>query len=150
MKKSKSKLKTDEHLAEHMGTLVKWAGICNVHLKEDFDDCLQDNMMVYLSACDKFDETKGSSFNSYLYNLLKWHYVDKLKKKNKEPEIISLDITFDEDLKLIDQIPNTPNPIHTPIVMLRYKGYTMSEIAEMLNMSERTVYRLWEKEKEEY
>ncbi|MCO6746515.1 hypothetical protein KQH42_30405, partial [Streptomyces sp. CHA1] len=90
-------------------------------------DCLQDNFMVYLEACNKFDTKHGSSFNSYLYNLLKWTYIEKLKKQNNMPKTISMDDdTYGKEL--LEQITHPEINITTPIVYLRYIGYTMPEI----------------------
>ena len=141
-------LKSDEHLTMFLGTLHHWAGIYQRNGLGEYDDCLQEACMVYMRACDEYDK-KRSKFNTFLNVKLKTNMYDMLREKKKDIEYVSLD----SDEELLDTVLDDNEGFSYPkdlgiVIGLRYRGYTMQGIAELLGVTRQTVYRWFEKEKD--
>jgi RNA polymerase sigma factor (sigma-70 family) len=146
------RLKTDEHILTMQPLLRKFAHLYVKNHLGEYDDCLQDCYMVYLTACDKFDDTRKTKFSSYLYKLLENNMYKRLREFSKRPRIYSLDETsFDEDnLTLLDTVKSHYVVIEGDILNLVYQGHTIKQIADIQGVSERTIYRRLKEQREDY
>ena len=144
-------LKSDEHLKMFLGTLHHWAGIYQRKGLGEYDDCLQEACMVYMRACDEYDKNR-SKFNTFLNVKLKTNMYDMLRKNKKDIEYVSLDSDEEFLETILDYSEGFSNPEDLNdvgvIIGLRYRGYGMQTIADLLGVSRQTVYRWLEKEKD--
>lgn len=144
--------RTAEHLEKYMGLLTKWASIYKNYNLGDFDDMLQDAMMVYLDACDTYNKTKAK-FGTYLYSRLRFELLNKLEKRKTEPHVVSLDNYMSVDGEpFLDKLPSEHILLDDryPIINMRYMGMTMEEIAEVMGISRRTAYNMWNEERKNF
>lgn len=69
----------------------------------EFEDSLQEGYEVILKGIDKFDQSRGVKFPGYIQTILRFHYLEKLKKQHN---ILSLDhpIGEKENMTLLDTL----------------------------------------------
>lgn len=140
-------LKTNEHMEQFMGLMVSWASKYVNRGLGEFDDMLQETFMVYLNACESFNEKLGR-FSTFLYTSLKNHMLDMIEYKAKDLPTVSLDNYYEED-SFLEILESDYNYISddTPIIKLRYEGKTMNEIAKLFGVSRRQIYYMLEEER---
>lgn len=139
-------LKTDKHLLLYNKMINKWAGLYFRKNLGEFEDMLQECYMVYLKACDTYDENRGA-FSTHLTTLLRNTMYYKLRQINREPIILSLDVQkSDAHDSFLNLVENHYFELDG-FVGLIYKGYTVSEIHRELGISRRKVYKQLEKER---
>lgn len=148
------KFKTDEHFMKYQKMIAKWSHIYVNNDLGDFDDMYQEVSMVYLRACDSYQKNK-SKFSTYLHKSIRNNMIDLLRKRNKEPMILSLDKKIGvnnggEELTHLDVLVSNDVHFEGEIMEMLYKGMNITEIAEYLGINRSTVYRRLEKERDEH
>lgn len=146
----KLKLKTDEHYKEYENLLFQWAHIYTRWGLGEFEDMKQEASMMYLKACDTHDMERGA-FSTHLVTILRNNGYDMLRKEYREPDIVSLDeeINSEDGFTYLDLLENNEYYMDGQIMQLLYKGFNMTEIADLLDVSRSTAYRKLEKERKD-
>lgn len=124
-----------------------------------YEDIMQELYMVALSCADKFDETKGIAFSTYLTKSC--HYkIKELRMKNRN-YTENLDDFVGEDTTFLDMLPDTQGqtpeewtleqdileeldklPYGYITKMFYLEGKTQIEIAEELELSQSYVNKV--------
>ncbi|HZJ99195.1 MAG TPA: sigma-70 family RNA polymerase sigma factor [Tissierellaceae bacterium] len=129
--------------------------------RNEYEDLIQEGNLAILEAIQTFDESKGVYFLGYVKTMLKYTYLNKHKIRTHQS--LNSKIGYDEDNELIDILEsNEDSPLdrllkieetsiikdalsiltvrQREIVLAYYvEGLSISEIAERLNISYRTV-----------
>ena len=149
-KEKKYELKTNEHMEEYMGLMISWANKYTKRNLGEFDDMRQEVFMVYMRTCDTYNPNVGK-FSTYLYTSLRNHMYRLLENKGREIQTVSLDNQLEEE-QFIDLLESDYIfiDIDAPIIKMRYKGKTMTDIAKILGVSRTEAYRMLEEERKKF
>lgn len=153
MKKSNLEPKSDEHLQQYMGTIKTWAGQYYKKGLCEFEDCLQEGFMVYLKACDLYDPKRKVKFNTFLNMLLRNRMYDMMKEDNQDAIVFSLDeplFSDEEDGSYLSRVKSSYVYLDNDFVHLIYKGYSLRELSEILNVHRKTVTKRLEEDRKKY
>ena len=147
-----SNTKTNEHYTQFLGLIHKWAGVYHRAGLGDYDDMFQEASMIYLEACDSYDETK-SRFPYWLNKMLSNRMFDMFRKKKREPITLSLDKHIggedDNTMTFLDTLEYHEPQFDGIIMKFIYHGFNMTQIAQILDVDRSTIYRRLEKERED-
>lgn len=133
--------------------------------ERDAEDLVQDTYMKAYRFFDSFEE--GTNFKAWIYKILTNSYINRYKKKQREPQSISIEDTPDFYLydKLLDlgetgadpenpekgmiqkmvsndivkAVDALPADFRTAFVLSDIEGFSYEEIAKMMNTSLGTV-----------
>ena len=146
--------KSDEHFLKYYKLITKWAHIYTGAFLGEYDDMLQEASMVYLRACDTYNKDM-SKFSTFLYTLLRNNFYDMIRKRDREPMVLSLDeeVGTTEDGEVVthlDFLESQDKFFHGEIMQMLYKGMNITDIANHLGVNRSTVYRRLEKEREDH
>jgi|TARA_Y100000004_G_scaffold30090_1_gene31301 RNA polymerase sigma factor (sigma-70 family) len=110
----------------------------------DFDDIESIQMNTLWRCIEKYDETRGTKFTSYLYQQLSYAFKNKIKKKRVEfnvDDFDKMDGNHINKLEVIDIInglePETANILEQRF----YENMTMKEIGRRNGYSRETARR---------
>ncbi len=116
------------------------------------EDILQD---VFLKAYEKQHQFKGkSSYETYLYRMTvnrckdymkswpfkKLFFTERVEEPHTSTSAEEIFIRFEEDYELGEQILSLPIKYREVVIFYFYLDYSIGEICETLQLSERTVY----------
>ena len=104
----------------------------------DIEDIRQIGILGMIRAFDTYQDDKGMSFNTYIYNCISWSIgkeFHNLKRIHSQYKFTSLDHEIDEDTNMYDIIPNSSVSVESEVI----EGMTLQEyIQEFKNILEPT------------
>lgn len=121
----------------------------------DYEDCFQDCFIVFLKCLDMFDD--DYNFYNYLFGAITKDFGRKLQKDRKEKQLLSLENGCFKDDNLIDMVCEEDASYKRTLLdeyiclnfsileqdIIRYKmmGYDCLEIAKIIGITPKTVYK---------
>jgi RNA polymerase sigma factor (sigma-70 family) len=110
----------------------------------DLDDIESIQMNTLWRCIEKYDESRGTKFTSYLYQQLSYAFKNKIKKKRQEfnvDEFDKMDANYGNQMEVID-IVHGLDPDTAKILEQRfYNNMTMKEIGKRNGYSRETARR---------
>lgn len=85
----------------------------------DMDDIMQIGTLGMIRAFDTYQDDKGTSFNTYIYNCIEWSIgkeFHNLKRIHSQYKFTSLDHEIDEDTNMYDIIPNSSVSVESEVI----------------------------------
>mgnify|MGYP001004224281 CR=1 FL=1 len=103
-------------------------------LKDHFDDCFQESLLVLYRSVMKFEDRFGKTFTKYFENNLENHLISTLRKQSRQGKFLNEYGVF----YVQESIPGADS----------YCGLhqTMDELVSLLSNREQRVYDLWIKQ----
>ena len=146
---------------EHLDSLFSTA-MRMTRNKADAEDLVQD---TYLRAYRFFDQfTKGTNFKAWLFKILKNTYINKFRKRSKEPQVVDFDdiemfydqLSKEQVIKFSDSpdeevfrnllgedvrraIEELPSEFRMAIILSDLEGFSYKEVAEIIGRPVGTV-----------
>jgi len=130
----------------------------------EFEDLLQEGYEVILKGIDDFDPKRGVNFPGYIKTILKFHYLNKLKKQSYaisldhpvgEEENMTLkdtlesEVNIEEDFidkevnhQLYDALDNLTDRQRQVILLFYVENLSVSQIADNLGIAYRTAINI--------
>lgn len=137
----------NEELEQYRALLHKYANIYVRAGLGEKEDMYQEACMVFLDVYDKFDESRGTPFFSYLETSLKNKLYSLKRSQKREPLILSLDRPIptatndDTTYTFLDTLLDDREHVDGTITNLILMGYNMTQISDILGVSRPTVYK---------
>ena len=123
--------------------------------KFDYEDYYQESIVVFFKCLDLFD--MEYNFYNYLFSALQREFKRKMIALQKNQNVLSLEYTSNEGVSLIDvvgemdysyedsRVDNYINQnfskIEQEIIKYKIKGYDCLEIAKLMGLSSKIVYK---------
>ena len=110
----------------------------------DMDDIESIKMQTLWRCIDKYDESRGTKFRSYLYQQITFAFKNKLKKKRMEfnnDSIEKQDINTVNKMEVFDILTGLEPELRDVIYKRFYHNMTMVEIGESNGYSRETARR---------
>lgn len=110
----------------------------------DMDDIESIKMQTLWRCIDKYDESRGTKFTSYLYQQITFAFKNKLKKKRMEfnnDSIEKQDINTVNKMEVFDILTGLEPELRDVIDKRFYHNMTMVEIGESNGYSRETARR---------
>lgn len=103
-------------------------------LKDHFDDCFQESLLVLYRSVMKFEDRFGKTFTKYFENNLENHLISTLRKQSRQGKFLNEYGVF----YVQESIPGADS----------YCGLhqTMDQLVSLLSNREQRVYDLWIKQ----
>lgn len=152
MKKISDKI-YDEKIAE-LFPLVKSIALKYVSHNNQLEDLMQEGMIGVIKAVDNYDETKEAKFSTYAVYWIRKYILEYITKNSNQPfteydenkhetQIETNEKT--SDILSIEFPPNFPPLEKKVIIKLYQEEFTLSEVAEQINISRERVRQIREK-----
>jgi len=77
-----------ERFAEVERLILKTCREFSHQYGKDFEDCFSEAQEHFLTACQKFDESKGAKFSTYVRNTIWFRLMDSRRKELKRNELL--------------------------------------------------------------
>ena len=148
--------------AEYFTPFIKSAVRRYCYVPEEFEDLVQDGILIVLESMDTFDPTKGVPFAAYVNSYLRWYYLKTYKyirkydlsldREGEEGKIIEvidtgIDIEGDYfkkyDLKYLNSVMAELTERERQVIYQYYfKKQKLKDVAQALGITERTATNL--------
>lgn len=148
--------------AEYFTPFIKSAVRRYCYVPEEFEDLVQDGILIVLESMDTFDPTKGVPFAAYVNSYLRWYYLKTYKyirnndlsldREGEEGKIIEvidtgIDIEGDYfkkyDLKYLNSVMAELTERERQVIYQYYfKKLKLKDVAQALGITERTATNL--------
>ena len=130
----------------------------------EWDDLEAQAWLIVTEFIDDYDDTKGASLTTYLYNTLEFKLSDYirryvLKELNMNGNRVHAD-HYDADIPdiahqveakmMIDKIMESADKVSRDILQLTMAGFTQTEIGKMVGLSRARVCQILTSIREEY
>lgn len=141
---------------EYGTSILRTCFICLSDAKEA-EDAMQETFLKAWRAMDQFEHRNGASEKTWLVRIAmnvcrdmrrtRWfRHIDMSRALDELPEGITT--VEPEDSAMLLDIMRLPEKYRQPIMLYYYQNLSLSETAEMLNLSKSTVYNRLEKAKQ--
>lgn len=147
---------------EYFTPFIKNAVRRYCYVPEEFEDLVQDGILIVLESMDTFDPTKGVPFAAYVNSYLRWYYLKTYKYLKKYD--LSLDLEGEEgkiievidtgidiegdyfkkyDIKYLNSVMAELTERERQVIYQYYfKGQKLKDVAQALGITERTATNL--------
>ena len=128
---------------------------CNFGYYVDYEDMFQESMVVFLDCLRKYDVDNGC-FYFFVRTSIERRLINKIKRIKKNMVVKSLDVEcFDDgNEKIIDYVAEEDknsvledlfieklDGINKDIAVLKIKGFSYEDIADVLQINKQFIYR---------
>lgn len=148
--------------AEYFTPFIKNAVRRYCYVPEEFEDLVQDGILIVLESMDTFDPTKGVPFAAYVNSYLRWYYLKTYKylkrcdlsldREGEEGKIIDIidtgiDIEGDYfkkyDIGFLNYVMSQLTERERQVIYQYYfKKQKLKDVAQALGITERTATNL--------
>ena len=122
--------------------------------EQDAEDAVHEAFLAIIKSLEKISQVKCLKTQAYVVIIVERKAIDIIRKRKDVPvadfddEILGIEISVEDKTNLHVALASLPSRQREALILYYFGGYTVKEIANILEMKPPAVYKMMERAKE--